>query len=174
MRAAGHARLTAELHLRAGVRQPYLDDLMRFSRATAPSLAIMLHEPGGPDAMVQLARGYDLGLSGEEPTVLNRRLCLANKIFTYLAAGVPVILSATPAQARLGQRSRSRRDRLRARRRRRAGRTAVAVSRAIRTCACRRGTPRGRPPSAAGTGSIRKTVVRLSKRVRSRCCSRPS
>jgi glycosyltransferase involved in cell wall biosynthesis len=34
--------------------------------------------------------------------VLNRRLCLGNKIFTYLAAGVPVLLSATPAQARLG------------------------------------------------------------------------
>ena len=103
IRAAGHARLTAELHLRAGVTQPYLDDLMRFSRAAAPSLAITLHEPGGPDAMVRLARGYDLGLSGEEPTVLNRRLCLGNKIFTYLAAGVPVLLSATPAQARLGE-----------------------------------------------------------------------
>jgi hypothetical protein len=103
VRAAGHARLTAELHLRAGVKQPYLHDLMRFSRAAAPSLAITLHEPGGPDAMVHLARGYDLGLSGEEPTVMNRRLCLGNKIFTYLAAGVPVLLSATPAQARLGQ-----------------------------------------------------------------------
>ena len=53
--------------------------------------------------MVHLARGYDLGLSGEEPTVMNRRLCLGNKIFTYLAAGVPVVLSATPAQAHLGQ-----------------------------------------------------------------------
>jgi len=103
IRAAGHARLPAQLPLRAGVSQPYLDDLMRFSRATAPSLAITLHEPGGPDAMVQLARGYDLGLSGEEPTVVNRCLCLGNKIFTYLAAGVPVLLSATPAQARLGQ-----------------------------------------------------------------------
>jgi glycosyltransferase involved in cell wall biosynthesis len=34
---------------------------------------------------------------------LNRRLCLGNKIFTYLAAGVPVLLSATPAQVVLGQ-----------------------------------------------------------------------
>src|SRR4029077_2537704 len=29
--------------------------------------------------------------------------CLGNKIFTYLAAGVPVLLSATPAQVVLGQ-----------------------------------------------------------------------
>jgi len=28
-------------------------------------------------------------------------VCLSNKMFTYLAAGVPVILSRTPAQARL-------------------------------------------------------------------------
>ena len=28
----------------------------------------------------------------------NRRLCLTNKIFTYLLAGVPVVLSDTPAQ----------------------------------------------------------------------------
>src|SRR5262249_27847197 len=54
-----------------------------------------------PDDMVTLARDYDAGLSCEEPAILNRRLCLANKIFTSLAAGVPVVLSRTPAQAAL-------------------------------------------------------------------------
>jgi len=102
IRAAGHARVSGELHLRAGAKRDYLDELLRFAREAAPALAITLHEPGGPDTMVHLSRGYDLGLSGEEPTVLNRRLCLGNKIFTYLAAGVPVLLSATPAQAQLG------------------------------------------------------------------------
>ena len=101
--AAGLARITGELHLRARVREPYLADLLRLARDAAPSLSLKLHEPAGPDAMVPLAQGYDLGLSGEEPTALNRRLCLGNKIFTYLAAGVPVLLSATPAQARLGR-----------------------------------------------------------------------
>ena len=101
--AVGRARIAGELHVRAGTTQPYLRDLMRLSRDTAPHLSLTLHEPAGPDAMVHLAQGYDLGLSGEEPTVLNRRLCLGNKIFTYLAAGVPVLLSATPAQARLGR-----------------------------------------------------------------------
>ena len=51
--------------------------------------------------MVALAQPYDAGLACEEPSVPNRRLCLTNKIFTYLAASVPVILSRTPAQARL-------------------------------------------------------------------------
>jgi glycosyltransferase involved in cell wall biosynthesis len=103
IRAAALAKIAGELHLRAGIQQPYLDELMRFARDAAPRLTIRLHEPGSPDAMVPLSRGYDLGLSGEEPTVVNRCLCLGNKIFTYLAAGVPVLLSATPAQARLGQ-----------------------------------------------------------------------
>ena len=35
--------------------------------------------------------------------MLNHRLCLTNKTFTYLAAGVPVILSRTPAQALLAR-----------------------------------------------------------------------
>ena len=96
------APIAGELHLRARVGEPYLTDLVRLARDVAPQLSVTVHEPAGPDAMVSLAQGYDLGLSGEEPTVLNRRLCLGNKIFTYLAAGVPVLLSATPAQAQLG------------------------------------------------------------------------
>jgi glycosyltransferase involved in cell wall biosynthesis len=99
--AVGRARIAGELHLRARPAQLYIDSLMRLSRDAAPALSLRLHEPAGPDAMVHLAQGYDLGLSGEEPSVLNRRLCLGNKIFTYLAAGVPVLLSATPAQGRL-------------------------------------------------------------------------
>jgi glycosyltransferase involved in cell wall biosynthesis len=103
IRAAAFAGISGELHLRAGVKQPYLNELCQFARDAAPGLSLALHEPGAPDEMVHLARGYDLGLSGEEPTALNRRLCLGNKIFTYLAAGVPVLLSATPAQAQLAQ-----------------------------------------------------------------------
>jgi glycosyltransferase involved in cell wall biosynthesis len=103
IRAAAIAKIAGELHLRAGINQPYLDNLMRFARDAAPALMLRLHEPGSPDAMVGLSQGYDLGLSGEEPTALNSRFCLGNKIFTYLAAGTPVLLSATPAQALLGR-----------------------------------------------------------------------
>jgi len=51
--------------------------------------------------MVRLAQPYDAGLACDEPVGLSRQFCLANKVFTYLAAGVPVIMSRTPAQARL-------------------------------------------------------------------------
>lgn len=54
-----------------------------------------------PQEMVRLAAAYDLGLSLETDLVENRRLCLTNKIFTYLLAGVPVLMSDTPAQRAL-------------------------------------------------------------------------
>src|SRR5437868_10798863 len=69
----------------------------------APRLSLLVHDPAPPDEMVPLTQRYHAGLSCEEPTVLNHRLCLGNKIFTYLAAGVPVILSRTPAQAALAE-----------------------------------------------------------------------
>jgi len=101
VRAAGEAHWPIELHLRATPVPQYLDTLRQLQAAVAPNLRLVVHESSGPDDMVRLARAYDAGLSCEEPLVINRRLNLANKIFTYLAAGTPVILSRTPAQSAL-------------------------------------------------------------------------
>ena len=100
---AGRADIEVELHLRASPVPQYLDVLRGLQRRVARRLTIWHHEPGAPDEMVALAQPYDFGLSPEEPTVPNRRLCLCNKIFTYLAAGVPVLLSRTPAQTELAR-----------------------------------------------------------------------
>lgn len=54
-----------------------------------------------PQQMVALAAEHTLGLSTEVIDSPNRAICLGNKIFTYLLAGVPVVLSDTPAQRRL-------------------------------------------------------------------------
>ena len=101
VRAAGEAREPIELHLRATPVPQYLDALHQLQNHCAPNLRLVMHDASEPDDMVRLARGYDAGLSCEALEVINRRLCLANKIFTYLAAGIPVILSRTPAQSAL-------------------------------------------------------------------------
>lgn len=101
--AVGRTGVDAELHLRAAAIASYLEALRRLQRSLARSLTIVHHDPAAPDDMVALAQGYDLGLACEQPNVVNSRLCLSNKIFTYLAAGVPVVLSATPAQERLAR-----------------------------------------------------------------------
>ena len=54
-----------------------------------------------PQEMALLASDYDVGLSLETEVTASRRLCLTNKIFTYLLAGVPVLMSDTPAQRAL-------------------------------------------------------------------------
>jgi hypothetical protein len=99
--AVGRCGITAEFHLRARPIPAYAEALTGFQARIAPSLTLVFHSPESPDRMIELAKGYDLGVSTEDGAVLNHRLCLGNKIFTYLAAGTPVLLTATPAQARL-------------------------------------------------------------------------
>jgi len=101
VRACGDAGVPIELHLRARPIPDYLAQLRAVRAAVAPNLELVEHEPAPPDAMVSLSQSYDAGLASEEPTTLNSQLCLSNKIFTYLAAGIPMLLSRTKAQARL-------------------------------------------------------------------------
>jgi hypothetical protein len=51
--------------------------------------------------MARLAASAHLGLSLEQSFPRNRDLCLTNKIFTYLLAGVPVALTPTQAHRAL-------------------------------------------------------------------------
>jgi glycosyltransferase involved in cell wall biosynthesis len=60
--------------------------------------------PSAPPAeMARLAAPHDVGLASELSTPPHRAICLSNKIFTYLLAGIPVLLSDTPAQRNLAQ-----------------------------------------------------------------------
>jgi hypothetical protein len=82
--AAGYAARLQALAVRAGVRRP-----------------IRFLQPGPPTEMARLAAGADLGLSAEQTLPPNRDLCLTNKIFVYLLAGIPQLLSKTAAQKAL-------------------------------------------------------------------------
>jgi glycosyltransferase involved in cell wall biosynthesis len=56
--------------------------------------------PVAPDDIFSIASQYDIGLALELNTPLNRDICLTNKIFTYLSAGIAIIASETAAQKR--------------------------------------------------------------------------
>jgi len=101
VRAAGEARVPMTLHLRARAIPEFLESVRALRAAVAPQLELVLLDPLNPDDMVAASQAYDAGLAGEDLEPLNRRLCLSNKIFTYLAAGIPTLMSRTPAQARL-------------------------------------------------------------------------
>jgi glycosyltransferase involved in cell wall biosynthesis len=100
--AVGRAGITAELALRGRARPGYLETLRALAAAQAPRLAVVHHPPASPDAMIDAARGYDVGLALELMAVPNRQLCLTNKAFTYILAGVAVAMSDTPGQHALG------------------------------------------------------------------------
>src|SRR5690606_9969032 len=57
--------------------------------------------PAVPGKMVRLATEYDIGLASEPGHSLNNRLALSNKLFTYLLAGIPTLVSDTTAQAEI-------------------------------------------------------------------------
>jgi glycosyltransferase involved in cell wall biosynthesis len=75
--------------------------LARLARDLGIADRVRVLPMASPGEMVRLAAAYDLGLSLETDVSENRQFCLTNKIFTYLLAGVPVVMSDTPAQRQL-------------------------------------------------------------------------
>ena len=92
------ARTMVTLDIRGSNRWGHGDTLLALARSRGIGDRVRLLPMAAPEDMVTLAAEYDLGLSLETDVSENRRLCLTNKIFTYLLAGVPVLMSDTPAQ----------------------------------------------------------------------------
>ena len=85
-----------------------LGDRPEFSKAfindlKAANINILFHNPIAPDEVRPFAAQFDIGLALENNTPLNRDLCLTNKIFTYMQAGLAVIASETTAQSEFMQ-----------------------------------------------------------------------
>lgn len=97
----GRMRLPAELQLRGFVSPAYAAELQAHAAQCGIRVPIRFLGPGPAAEMARLAAEADLGLSLETPPPLNRDVCLTNKIFIYLLAGIPQLLSHTAAQARL-------------------------------------------------------------------------
>jgi glycosyltransferase involved in cell wall biosynthesis len=89
------------LDVRGGNRWGHGERLVALARGLGIGDRVNLLPIAPPEEMVRLAASYDIGLSLETDVSENRRSCLTNKIFTYLLAGVPVLLSDTPAQRAL-------------------------------------------------------------------------
>jgi glycosyltransferase involved in cell wall biosynthesis len=88
-----------ELHIRGELRQSIRQKLFALAGlAGVASNQIVLHPPGSPEEMVRLSAEYDVGLALEQPVNESRKICLTNKIFTYLLAGNAVAATATDGQ----------------------------------------------------------------------------
>ncbi|PYR35698.1 MAG: hypothetical protein DMF93_21270 [Acidobacteria bacterium] len=101
--ALGRADIAAELTLLGRPHDGFLDLLRGAARAQAPRVVVVHRSPAPPDAMVDCARGHDVGLALDHGVPLNRELCITNKALTYILAGVPVLMADTPGQRALGR-----------------------------------------------------------------------
>jgi glycosyltransferase involved in cell wall biosynthesis len=101
IQAMARTRTRVTLDIRGGNRWGHGERLVELARGRGIADRVNLLPMAPPEEMVRLAACYDIGLSLETDVSENRRLCLTNKIFTYLLAGVPVLLSDTPAQRTL-------------------------------------------------------------------------
>lgn len=97
-RAIGLARTKPNLYLRGSLVPGFAEILRSLAREAGAVDRLHFLPPAAPDDMERLASDYDVGLSSEALHSEARRLCLPNKLFTYIAGGVPPLMTATPAQ----------------------------------------------------------------------------
>jgi len=98
LRAMAVATTRVELEIRGDDRWGHGETLKTLARDLGIADRFRILPLAAPGEMVRLAAHYDLGLSLETDVSENRRLCLTNKLFTYLLAGIPTLLSNTPGQ----------------------------------------------------------------------------
>jgi glycosyltransferase involved in cell wall biosynthesis len=98
--AIGRAATRPHLYLRGTPAADFAARLLQLAEEAGAAGRVHLLPPDQPDRMEDLAAAYDAGLCGETGHTAGRRLCLTNKLFTFLLAGIPPFLSDTPAQSR--------------------------------------------------------------------------
>jgi glycosyltransferase involved in cell wall biosynthesis len=101
VRAIGISRSRPHLYLRGKPARGFLENLFVLADEVGVREQIHILPPAEPENMEKLASTYDLGFSGESGHTKNNQIALGNKIFSYLLAGLPVVLSDVPAHRSL-------------------------------------------------------------------------
>lgn len=91
------ARTEPHLYLRGTPASGYLEELMAFAGTNGVADRVHVLPPDEPERMVRLATEYDVGLVAETGRTRNHRIMLSNKQFTFILAGVPLLMSDIPS-----------------------------------------------------------------------------
>ncbi len=97
------AGIPAKLTLRGTPVSGYIDYLKTLIPRDFLNLKLEHIGPDMTKSVIDLCRGYDVGLALEQSHVLNRQLCLCNKPFTYMLAGLAVVFTDTAGQRTLAK-----------------------------------------------------------------------
>lgn len=93
------------MHLRGKIAADYRQHLSNHAHALDLAGRFFVHAPAPADEMVALAMQHDIGLASEQPVSVNRLLCVTNKIFVYMTAGLAIAASDTPGQRQIIEQS---------------------------------------------------------------------
>ena len=103
VRAIGIARMAPHLYLRGVLAAGYGQTLEKLAREAGVGGRVHVLPPAASEDMERLAAAYDLGLCAEPGHTKNNRRALSNKLFSFLLAGLPPVMSKTPAQLRFAE-----------------------------------------------------------------------
>lgn len=98
LEALGQMTVPAHLYLRGSVASDYRSRILE--RARELDCAGRVHFLGlvPPDELVARSSEHDVGLALEQPRTRNRDLCVTNKVFTYMLAGLAIAATDTAGQ----------------------------------------------------------------------------
>jgi len=91
-----------ELHLLGRWQPGFQEDFFAHGRSLGldPEACIYSYPPCQPEEIPGFAASFDVGLAVELPVSRNRDVCLTNKVFMYLLAGVSIVATETQGQKR--------------------------------------------------------------------------
>jgi glycosyltransferase involved in cell wall biosynthesis len=96
-------RLDIELHLRGSHTEAVKKTLLQIAEGSIAAERIYFHSQVSSVELPFRTAEHDVGLALETSALLNRDLCLTNKIFEYMTAGMAIIATQTSAQQWLMQ-----------------------------------------------------------------------
>jgi glycosyltransferase involved in cell wall biosynthesis len=101
--AISKSRARPHLYLRGTPATGFVEQLRVIAAEVGVSDHVHILPPSAPSEMERLAALFDIGLVGETGYTPNRKIALTNKLFSYLLAGIPAVLSSIPAHREIAQ-----------------------------------------------------------------------
>jgi glycosyltransferase involved in cell wall biosynthesis len=97
VRAIARAASRPHLYLRGTPARGYAERLRTLAAEAGAADRLHMLPPAPPADLERLAACYDVGYIGETGHTANRKIALTNKLFSYLLAGIPAVISGVPA-----------------------------------------------------------------------------
>lgn len=98
IRASAFLSKPVQIHLRGHISSAVKNEILSLMGQSLLKHKLFFHEPVEPHELLSRAVEHDVGLSSELNYLANRDLCVTNKLFIYLLAGIAVAATNTKGQ----------------------------------------------------------------------------